>query len=68
MVVVSISEDVYHLRGSLGGPQRLHTSVKGAQTALKVTKMTFGKKKSICMRKIDKQAPFLGWSHCPWMD
>ena len=47
MVVVSISEDVYHLRGSLGAPQRLLTSVKGAKNALGVTKMTIGKKKSI---------------------
>ena len=68
MVVASISEDVYHLRGSLEGPQRLLTSVKGAQNALKVTKMTIGKKKSICIRKIDKQAPFLDWSHSSRMD
>ena len=59
MVVMNISKDVHHVRGSLGGPQRLLASLKGAQNAPKMTKMTTQREKMTKVIKIDKQAPFL---------
>ena len=63
-----VYKEIYLLIEPLWSTPESSQASKGAQNELKMTKMTFQRKKMTKVIRIDKQAPFLDWSPCQRME